>query len=129
MSAPGQVARVESGSATVLTVAAIGAVTVVLAGVLVVAATVRDVHRARAAADLAALAAAGALATGGAVDCGVGASVAAANGGVLSQCASRADGSVVVTVAVERRWPVGWVGLPAQVSARARAGLVEAEPP
>ena len=89
----------------------------------------RDVHRARAAADLAALAAAGALATGGGVDCGVGASVAAANGGVLSQCASSADGSVLVTVAVERHWPVGWAGLPAQVSARARAGLVEAEPP
>jgi len=129
VSTRGQAARAEGGSATVLTVAAIGAVVVVLAGVLVVAATVRDVHRARAAADLAALAAAATLASGGAVDCGVGASVAAANGGVLSQCASRADGSVMVTVDVERRWPVGWARLPAQASARARAGLVEAQPP
>ena len=125
----GQAARGESGSATVLTVAAIGVVTVVLTGVLVVAATVRDVHRARAAADLAALAAAGTLVAGGAVDCGVGASVAAANSGVLSQCTSSADGSVVVTVAVGRQWPAGWLGLPAHVSARARAGLVDAEPP
>ena len=129
MSLPGRAWSGESGSATVLTVAAIGAVTVVLAGVLVVAATVRDVHRAWAAADLAALAAARSLATGGAVDCDVGASVAVANGGVLSQCGSRADGSVVVTVAVERKWPVSWVWLPAQVSARARAGLVDAVPP
>jgi secretion/DNA translocation related TadE-like protein len=121
--------RAESGSATVLTVASIGAVTVVLAGVLVVVATVRDVHRARAAADLAALAAGGALASGGGVDCHGGASVAAANGAVLSRCESSADGSVLVAVAVERPWPVGWVGLPARVSARARAGLVEAAPP
>ena len=129
MSVAGRAPRAESGSATVLTVAAIGAVTVIVTGVLVVVATVRDVHRARSAADLAALAAAGALGSGGGVDCHVGASVAAANGAVLSRCETSVDGSVLVAVAVERSWPVGWVGLPAEVSARARAGLVEAEPP
>jgi secretion/DNA translocation related TadE-like protein len=125
----GRTARGENGSATVLTVSAIGAVTVVLAGVLVVTATVRDVHRARAAADLAALAAAGPVVTGGSVDCGAGASVAAANRAVLAHCGSAADGSVWVTTAVQRQWPAGWLGLPTHVSARARAGLVDAVPP
>ena len=48
--------RSDRGSATVLTVAAVAAVVLVLIGVLAVVGAVRDVHRARAAADLAALA-------------------------------------------------------------------------
>ena len=103
----------EAGSATVLTLGAIGGIVLVLTGVLVVASTVRDVHRARGAADLAALAASGPVATGGGVDCGVGASVAAANGAVLARCTPGPDGSVLVTAEVARRWPTGWGWLPA----------------
>jgi secretion/DNA translocation related TadE-like protein len=119
----------ERGSATVLVVGAVAAVVVVLTGVLVVCGVVRDVHRARAAADLAALAAAGPVAVGGGVDCGVGAAVAAANGAVLTGCAAQSDGSVLVVVAVRSRGSPGWAGLPAAVSARARAGVVDSEPP
>jgi secretion/DNA translocation related TadE-like protein len=116
---------VERGSATVLTVGAAGALVLVLSGVLVVAGAVRDVHRARSAADLASLAAAGPAAHGGEVDCRVGASVAEANGALLTGCAPQADASVVVTVAVGRRWPPGWARLPAVVTVRARAGVVD----
>lgn len=117
----------EAGSATVLAVAGVAVVVLVLAGALVVVATVRDVHRARGAADLAALAAAGA-AGGVGVDCAAGSAVAEANGAVLASCGRQADGSVLVTVTVARRWPVGWRWLPAEAVARARAGLVESSP-
>lgn len=119
----------ERGSATVLTVGAVGAVVLMLTGVLVVNGVVRDVHRARAAADLAALAAAGSAAVAGGADCGAGASVAAANGAVLTRCTVQADGSVLVAVSVGRRWAPGWGGLPDAVSGQARAGVVDAEPP
>ncbi len=118
----------EAGSASVLTLGAIGGVVVVLTGVLVVEATVRDAHRARGAADLAALAASGPVATGGGVDCAVGASVAATNGAVLDRCVPGRDGSVLVTTEVERRWPLGWGWLPATVTAQARAGPVDGDP-
>ena len=119
----------ERGSATVLTVAALGSVLVVVAGVLALAGVVRDVHRARAAADLAALAAAVPLAYGTGVDCAAAASVATSNGASLTACATELDGSVVVSVSVSvgRAPAVAWA-LPAVVTARARAGLA-AEPP
>ena len=114
----------EEGSATVLVVAAVAVVTTLLAAVLVVVATVRDVHRARAAADLAALAAGAPTAVGGAVDCRSARVVARANGAGISSCRSMADGSAVVAVSVPRGWPNGFaLRLPPQVSARARAGL------
>ncbi|HYN66970.1 MAG TPA: Rv3654c family TadE-like protein [Ornithinibacter sp.] len=115
----------ETGSATVLTLGAVASVVTVLTGVLVVVSTVRDVHRARGAADLAALAASGPLPAGGGADCGVGAAVAAANGAVLTRCAPGPGGSVLVTAEVARSWPPRWGWLPATVSARARAGLVD----
>jgi len=119
-------ARGEHGGATVLVVGALGVVVAVLTGVLVVAATVRDVHRARSAADLAALAAAGPLQSGGRANCAAGADVARANEAVLTGCTPQPDGSVLVTTAVDRAWSPGWAGLPAVVSAQARAGLVDA---
>ena len=119
----------ERGSATVLTVGAVAVVVLVLTGVLVVSGVVRDVHRARAAADLAALAAAGPVASGGVADCDVGGAVAAANGAVLTGCAVEPDGSVVVAVSVGHRWAPGWSGLPTLVSGRARAGVLDAQPP
>ncbi len=114
-------ARCERGSATVLTVGAVAAVVVVLAGVLVVSGVVRDVHRARAAA--------GPLSSGSGADCALAASVAAANGAVLTGCAVGGDGSVLVSASVGRRWAPGWGVLPPTVSGRARAGVVDAEPP
>ena len=115
----------ERGSATVLTVGAVGGIVLVLAGVLVVVSTVRDVHRARGAADLAALAAARPVASDGGVDCGAGAAVAADNGAVLARCTPGTDGSVLVTAEVVRRWPTGWSWLPRTASAQARAGPVD----
>jgi secretion/DNA translocation related TadE-like protein len=120
----------EGGSATVLTLGAVASLVLVLTGALMVVSTVRDVHRARGAADLAALAASGPAADGGAVDCGVGASVAAANGAVLARCEPGPDGTVLVTAQVARSWPPSWSWLPAAVSARARAGpVVDGAPP
>ena len=90
----------------------------VLSGVLVVAGAVRDVHRARAAADLAALAAAGPVASGGGADCGPAASVAAANGAGLTGCAAgpgRLGGRHRVVVPAGRP---GWGWLPAAASRR-----------
>lgn len=121
--------RREDGGASVLVVAASGAVVAVLAGALAVTATVRDVHRARAAADLAALAAAAGHGDGGSVDCASAHAVAARNGATLAACGPRADGSAVVTVVVPvvRSGPASaW--LPREVSARARAGMVAADP-
>lgn len=121
--------RAERGSATVLTGAALGAVVVVLSGVLVLAGVVRDVHRARGAADLAALAAAVPLVDGAGVDCAAAASVATANGAAVTACVAEPDGSVVVSVSVSagRAPPVAWA-LPAAVTARSRAGLADLPP-
>jgi secretion/DNA translocation related TadE-like protein len=111
----------------VLAVGALGTVVIVVVGVLVLAGVVRDVHRARAAADLAALAAAVPLIAGGGVDCSAAASVATANGAMMTGCGAGSDSSVAVSVSVGRAPKVGW-GLPAAVTARARAGLV-VQPP
>ncbi|WP_345207303.1 Rv3654c family TadE-like protein [Fodinibacter luteus] len=114
----------EEGSATVLVVGAAAAVTVVLAGVLVVVGVVRDAHRAGAAADLAALAAAAPSLTGAGTDCGSAAAVAQANGAELTGCRPAHDGSVLVQVRVVLSPPAGWGWLPDAVVARARAGTV-----
>lgn len=114
----------EAGSATVLVVGAAAAVTVVLSGVLVVVGVVRDVHRAGAAADLAALAAAGPSLTGAGTDCAAAAAVARANGAELTGCQPAHDGSVVVQVRVVLGPASGWGWLPDGVVARARAGIV-----
>ena len=119
----------EEGSATVLTVAALGVLTTVLGAALVVVGVVRDVHRARAAADLSALAAAQPLVLGGTVDCAAARWVAEANGAVLRSCQLLPDGSVETWVACPRPGTSGWdIGLP-DPSARARAGLLGSRPP
>ena len=115
--------RGECGSATVLSLAAVGALLVCLVGGLAVASAVHAGHRARAGADLAALAAAAALAQGtaGGAACARGSGIAAANGTALRRCAAAGDGSVTVevTAPVSLRLP----GLPAGPAvARARAG-------
>ena len=116
--------RPEEGGATVLAAAAVGVVVLLLTAALAVVSVVHDVHRARAAADLAALAAAVPLAAGGAADCSEGAWVARANGATLSRCDVRSDGSVEVGVTVPLRVSAGWAGLPGHAGARARAGVV-----
>jgi secretion/DNA translocation related TadE-like protein len=114
----------ETGSATVLTVAAIGVVAMMLGAALAVVSVVHDVHRARAAADLSALAAAAPTVRGGAVDCAAAREVAARNDAVLHSCRAQPDGSVETRVARPLSMAGGWFGLLARPSARARAGLV-----
>lgn len=115
--------RDESGSATVLALAAVGALLACLVGGLAVASAVHAGHRARAGADLAALAAAAALAQGSAEGqaCARASGIAAANGTALRRCASAGDGSVTVEVAASLSLRL--TGLPAGPAvARARAG-------
>lgn len=108
----------DRGSASVLVVGAIGALVLLLAGAMALLSAVAASHRARAAADLAALAAAGARVDGGDArdPCAVASEVAERNGSALAACAVAGD-DVTVTV----RTPVSWPGLGA-ASARARAG-------
>lgn len=106
----------ERGSATVLVVMGIGVVLLCLTGALALLSAVQASHRARAAADLAALAGARML-MGGEVGspCDVAAEVAARNGGSLMECSVSGD-DVTVSVAIRARWP----GLgPARAKARA----------
>ncbi len=107
-----------------LVVGAVGTVVMVLSGVLVVAGAVRDLHRVQAAADLAALAAAGGTSSWGGPDCVTAHAVAEANGARLTLCSTERDGSAIVTAAVRSRWPRGW-GLPRMITSTARAGMVD----
>ena len=119
----------EDGGATVLTVATLGVLTMVLGAALMVVGVVRDVHEARAAADLSALAAAHPALAGGVPDCPAARAVAEANGTVLRACDVLPDGSVQTWVARPRSQAGEWgVGLP-DPSARARAGLVGSASP
>jgi secretion/DNA translocation related TadE-like protein len=124
---PGTLSADERGSATVLTVGAMGVLIMMLTGALLVVSVVRDVHRARSAADLSALAAAGPLPTGGRPDCADGSSVAMANGATLTGCDMLADGSVVVRASVSLRWSATWAGIPDRATAGARAGVISGE--
>ena len=121
--------RDEVGAGTVLVLAALGAVVVVLAGALMLVAAVRDAHRARSAADLAALAAASGPAAGEPPDCAAAAQVARAMGASVRECGAQADGSVTVRVGVRISWPARWPGLPDVVTGSARAGLDAVAPP
>jgi secretion/DNA translocation related TadE-like protein len=100
---------------------AVGAVLVVFLGGSVVASATLASHRARAAADLAALAAASAISQGAgpAGACGRAAQIADRNGGRLTVCAPSADGSVEVSA--EAPWSGPWPVRP-PAKARARAG-------
>jgi secretion/DNA translocation related TadE-like protein len=108
----------------VLVAAAMGVLVLALSGALLVVSVVHDVHRARAGADLAALAAARELAVGGVASCAEGGDVAGANGVTLSSCRLLPDGSVEVGATVPLRVSAPWAGLPSHASASARAGVV-----
>ncbi|GGB26664.1 hypothetical protein GCM10011492_16150 [Flexivirga endophytica] len=113
----------ERGSATVLVVMAIGVVLLCLTGALTLLSAVHASHRARAAADLAALAGAQVLVSADTrAPCDVAAAVAARNGGSLVGCAVAGD-DITVRVAT----PASWPGL-GSARARARAGPDPGDP-
>ena len=116
MSQPG--ARADQGGGTVLAGAATGIVVVVLAGGLALVSAVDAAHRARAGADLAALAGATAVQAGASAQqvCLRSAAVAAANAAQQGGCVVGADGAVTV----ETTAPVG-LALPGLGRLRARA--------
>lgn len=107
----------DRGAATLVAVAVIAVLITVTGGMAGVGAAVLTRHRAQAAADLAALAAAGRLADGIQSACAQAGSVAGAMGAAVARC--ELDGLDVV-VAVEA--PVGfgrWTLGPARAAARA----------
>lgn len=108
---PGRRSDRGSGTVLALAIASVGVALALLVGGLGLAVIAR--HRATAAADLAALAAAGAEPP----SCAVAADLARRNGARLGECLVAPDGSVTVTVGVS-------IGLPGahQAVGRARAG-------
>jgi secretion/DNA translocation related TadE-like protein len=116
--------RPECGSGTVLAVGGVGALLLCLLGGLCVAGAVHAAHRARAAADLSALAAAAAVnaEASAATACARAGHVAAANGAVLRSCRGEPGGGVVVEVTAAVRTPLPALA-PGPARARARAGV------
>ncbi|MEN4447334.1 Rv3654c family TadE-like protein [Mycobacterium sp. SMC-18] len=110
--------RDERGSATVFAVALIVVLIGLMTGAAAVGAAVIGRHRAQSAADLAALAAAGALVAGPSQSCGRAVAVAEAMGSRVGNCAvQRLDVVVDVEVPVRfGRWHLG------DAHGRARAG-------
>lgn len=109
----------DRGSATVWVLALCGVLVSLGAAAVLVGAAVVGRHRAEAAADLAALAAADRAVSGTADPCAAAASVASANGAVLESCIAEPGAVVDVRVTVEVL--LGPLGR-RPVSARARAG-------
>lgn len=110
----------ERGSGTVLVVAATGVLLVLTVAGLHVGAAATAAHRARAAADLSALAAASAIQEGKGDPCGRAADLASRNGARLLECGPAAAESVAVRVASDVA--VAWPGVPDFAVASARAG-------
>lgn len=109
--------RDERGAATLFAISCLAVLLLVGAALGVVAAMVHAHRTAQAAADLAALAVAGAVGEGD-DPCGQGSDVASANGARLDACEVRGrEAFVQVTVAGPR-----WLGQDADLTAEARAG-------
>ena len=108
--------REECGSATPFAIACLGLLVLVAAALGMTTAMVRAHRQAQAAADLAALAAAGYVGRGD--PCAVGDGVAAANGARVTSCAV-AGRDVRIRVEVEGPH---WLGQQADLGAEARAG-------
>ncbi len=117
----------DEGSATVLVLGALGVVLAVTVGVLVLVSAVVASHRAHAAADLAALAAASSLSRGAPPGdaCATGGMVATRNHALLDGCVTGADLTVDIVVHVQPAAP--HLG-PATARARAGPASVPAEP-
>ena len=109
--------RGETGSATLLVVAMAGVIVLLGAALAVVTALVVAHRAAQSAADLAALAGASGVGSGG-DGCAVAARVAAANGARLTVCAVSGR---VIDVEVHFPGP-HWLGQDADLAARSRAG-------
>jgi secretion/DNA translocation related TadE-like protein len=109
----------ERGSATVWVLTLCGVLLSLAAAAVLVGGAVAGRHRAEAAADLAALAAAGRAVSGAAEPCAAARSIAAANGAVLDSCTVHPGAVVELRVTVEV--PLGPLGR-RPASARARAG-------
>ncbi|WP_353952616.1 Rv3654c family TadE-like protein [Knoellia sp. S7-12] len=116
----------ERGSGTVLVVAAIGVLLVLVTAGLHLGAAATAAHRARSAADLAALAGASAIQQGGVDACARASAVAGRNQAQVLECSLGVGESVSVRVstAVSGRWP----GVPDRAIASARAGPADAAP-
>ncbi|MFC8504435.1 Rv3654c family TadE-like protein [Pedococcus sp. NPDC057267] len=112
----------DQGSGTVLMVGVVAALFLLTVAGVAVASAVLAAHRARAAADLAALSGAVALGQGGAPSsaCGAARVVAGRNGAVLVACSTGADGSLLVRTST--RVTVGVPAQPRAATALARAG-------
>lgn len=93
--------REERGSATVWVLALSGVLVSLGAAAVLIGAAVIGRHRAEAAADLAALAAAGRAVTGAADPCAAALAIASSNGAVLESCAVRPGAVVELRVTVE----------------------------
>ena len=113
----------ERGSMTVAVLAVIGVLAVLTVGGLTLGSVVSATHRARAAADLAALAAATAWSRGDPAPtaCATAADLADRNGAILRSCVPAHDGSVEVRAACGLPLPVAGHR---EAVARARAGPV-----
>jgi secretion/DNA translocation related TadE-like protein len=112
----------ERGSGTMLMVGVLGVLLALGSATIWAAGYLAAAHRARAAADLAALSAAVAIGTG-ADGCAVARRLAADNGTRLSACDRVGDQiDFVVSVQVVRPVRTGVPGLPAEVTAAAHAG-------
>lgn len=115
--------RGEGGTVTVVVVAVAGLALTLLLGGLALTSAVVATHRARAAADLGALAAAQALQAGAGPReaCAVGASVVGRNGARASRCLVADDGSVTASATTTAGF--GLPGMPVgRTTASARAG-------
>lgn len=115
--------RTERGGATVMALACAGVLLLIGAALGVVAAIVVTHRTAQSAADLAALAGAGAVASGD--PCARAADVAAANGAVLSTCELHGRDVLVEVLVTGPRW----LGQDADLTGRARAGPVSGPGP
>jgi secretion/DNA translocation related TadE-like protein len=112
----------ERGSATVWVLALSGVLLSFAAAAVLIGTAVAARHRAEAAADLAALAAAGSAVSGTADPCVAAASIASANGAVLESCT--VDPGAVVEIRVGVRVAMASLGV-RWAHAYARAGPVE----
>ena len=117
MSRAGRECRGDDGAATVLVVAMAGLLMTVLVGLSAASGLVTAQRRAQAAADLAALAGAGAVA-GGADGCAEAGGIATSNGAELVACVVT---GTELTVEVAVPGP-DWPGRDVRVGAEARAG-------
>ncbi len=117
----------ERGSGTVLAVAAIGVLLVMTTAGLQLGAAATAAHRARTAADLAALAGASALQAGQADACARAAVVAQRNGAQVIDCTLGANEALSVKVATEVA--THWPGVPDRALASARAGPADTARP